>query len=76
MQVLDPEDRNSLPELAAWYERFFNTSKAIQDVWKGNLTLSRFSCVTCNVHAPRALEHGVNQRTRAAVYSPHDLVHL
>jgi hypothetical protein len=39
MQVLDPEDRNSLPELTAWYERCFNTSKAIQDVWKGNFTL-------------------------------------
>jgi hypothetical protein len=38
-KVLDPEDRKTLPRLTEWYERCFNTSKAIQDVWQGLLVL-------------------------------------
>ena len=40
MQLLDPTDRtDSVPKLAAWYQRCYDASPAIQEVWGGKLQL-------------------------------------
>ena len=49
VQVLDPSDRKSLPELTAWYERCYENSKAVQAVWKGSLTLCEESVLDVKV---------------------------
>lgn len=49
VQVLDPNDRKSLPELTAWYERCYSSSKAVQAVWKGSLTLCEESVLDVKV---------------------------